>query len=90
MEVPRGGETTYHGPGQIIAYPIVHLRQLRLGPRVYVEALEDAMIATAKDYGVKSKVRRLLYRLFLFVGLNCLFHVNKQQIFWGFRSTLKD
>ncbi len=56
MHVPRGGETTYHGPGQLIAYPIVNLRQLKLGARAYVEALEDIMIATAGVYGVSARV----------------------------------
>ena len=54
---PRGGETTYHGPGQLILYPIVNLRELRLGPRKYVETLEDIMIDTAARFGVKARVR---------------------------------
>ena len=57
VPVPRGGETTYHGPGQLIAYPILNLRQLRMGARAYVEALEDIMIATAGRYGVSARVR---------------------------------
>lgn len=57
VSVPRGGETTYHGPGQIVAYPIVHLRQLGLGARAYVESLEDSMIDTAASYGLSCKGR---------------------------------
>ena len=57
VTVPRGGETTYHGPGQIVAYPIVQLRQLGLGARAYVESLEDAMIDTAALYGLECKGR---------------------------------
>lgn len=57
VTVPRGGETTYHGPGQIVAYPIVQLRRLGLGARAYVESLEDAMIDTAAVYGLKCKGR---------------------------------
>jgi len=57
VRVPRGGETTYHGPGQIIAYPILNLRQLGLGARAYVESLEDSMIDTAKSYGLSCKGR---------------------------------
>jgi len=56
VHVPRGGETTYHGPGQVIAYPIVSLRQLRMGARAYVEALEDIMIATSDYYNVAAHV----------------------------------
>lgn len=57
VHVPRGGETTYHGPGQIIAYPIVNLRSLGLGARAYVESLEDAMIDTVGSYGLSCKGR---------------------------------
>ncbi len=61
---PRGGETTYHGPGQLILYPIVNLRELRLGPRKYVETLEDIMIETAANYGIKARVgqRKLIVK----------------------------
>lgn len=57
VRVPRGGQTTYHGPGQLVAYPIVNLRQLRLGVRSYVEALEDCMIAVAGRHGIKAQGR---------------------------------
>ena len=57
VRVPRGGETTYHGPGQLVVYPIVNLRRLRLGARAFVESLEDAMIATAAEYGVTARGR---------------------------------
>lgn len=60
---PRGGETTYHGPGQLVAYPIVNLRSLHLGPRVYVETLEDIMIATARRYGIEAKVGNEIFLL---------------------------
>jgi len=53
----RGGETTYHGPGQVVMYPIIRLKQFRLGARAYVEALEDAMIDTGAEYGLECKVR---------------------------------
>eukprot|EP00882_Tetradesmus_deserticola_P002844 GHRQ01003023.1.p1 GENE.GHRQ01003023.1~~GHRQ01003023.1.p1 ORF type:complete len:266 (+),score=50.52 GHRQ01003023.1:845-1642(+) len=53
--VPRGGETTYHGPGQLVAYPIVNLRQLGLGARAFVERLEDAMVQTAGCFGIQAR-----------------------------------
>lgn len=55
--VPRGGETTYHGPGQLVAYPILGLRGLGLGARAYVEALEDAVVSAAGAYGVSARGR---------------------------------
>ena len=57
VRVPRGGETTYHGPGQLVVYPIVNLRRLRMGARAFVESLEDAMIDTAAEYGVSTRGR---------------------------------
>ncbi|CAL5223299.1 g5790 [Coccomyxa viridis] len=55
--VPRGGETTFHGPGQLVCYPIVNLRRLKLGARAYVEGLEDTVIATLGQYGVEARGR---------------------------------
>lgn len=54
--IPRGGQTTFHGPGQLVAYPLLALRSTGLGARAYVEALEDAMVATAGSLGVSAKV----------------------------------
>ena len=56
-EVPRGGETTYHGPGQLVVYPILSLRGLGLGARAYVEGLEDVMVKTVGQYGISARVR---------------------------------
>lgn len=54
---PRGGQATWHGPGQVVVYPIVRLRAFGLGPRAYVEALEDAAIAVAGAAGVPARGR---------------------------------
>lgn len=48
----RGGDITYHGPGQIVIYPIVHLREARLSVKTYVDMLEEVMISSAADSGV--------------------------------------
>jgi lipoate-protein ligase B len=53
VTVPRGGETTYHGPGQLVAYPILNLRQPGLGARAFVEGLEDAMVQTVGCFGIQ-------------------------------------
>ncbi len=55
--IPRGGETTFHGPGQLVLYPIINLRRLRRGARRYVEGLEDIMIRTCGAYGICARVR---------------------------------
>ena len=54
IRVERGGEVTYHGPGQLVAYPIVRLAQRHLLLRPFVRALEAAMIETAARYGVTA------------------------------------
>lgn len=50
----RGGDITYHGPGQIVGYPIVDLEFLGIGLKQYVALLEDAIIALLKDYGIAA------------------------------------
>lgn len=48
----RGGQTTFHGPGQLVAYPILDLKQHDLNPRAYVCLLEQTVINTCASYGV--------------------------------------
>ncbi|PGH00434.1 lipoyl(octanoyl) transferase [Helicocarpus griseus UAMH5409] len=50
----RGGQTTYHGPGQLVAYTILDLRRLRLGPRQHIRLLERSVLDVLEDYGVKG------------------------------------
>lgn len=50
----RGGDITYHGPGQIVGYPILDLEQFDLGVRRYIELLEEAVIMLLKDHGIGS------------------------------------
>jgi lipoyl(octanoyl) transferase len=52
VRVERGGEVTYHGPGQLVAYPIVKLADRGVLLRPFVRALEDAMARTTAAYGV--------------------------------------
>ncbi len=51
-ETDRGGDVTYHGPGQAVAYPIVDLQRLGLGIHGYIRALEDAAIRTCAAWGI--------------------------------------
>ena len=57
IRVERGGEVTYHGPGQLVAYPIVRLADAGLLLRPFVRALELAMADTAIGYGVAAERR---------------------------------
>ena len=54
VHVERGGDITYHGPGQIVGYPIITLRGSPLSVIDYVTALEEIMIRTAADFGVAA------------------------------------
>ena len=55
IHVERGGDITYHGPGQLVTYPIIDLRESGLGVLDFVTALEEIMIRTAKDWGVAAE-----------------------------------
>lgn len=50
----RGGEATYHGPGQLVGYPILDLHKLDIGPLKYVRSLEEVIIRTLADFGIKT------------------------------------
>jgi Lipoate-protein ligase B len=52
----RGGQTTYHGPGQMVAYTILDLKRLGLTPRCHIRVLENSVIDLLKRYGVKGFV----------------------------------
>lgn len=54
VEAMRGGQTTFHGPGQLVAYPIIDLRTHKLTPRTYVCLLEKSLIATCAKYDIKA------------------------------------
>ena len=54
FHIDRGGDITFHGPGQLVCYPILDLEQLGIGLREYIEALEEAVIRTVAEYGIAA------------------------------------
>ena len=55
VQSDRGGDITFHGPGQLIAYPIIDLREAQLGVVTYVRNLEEVIVRTLADYGIAGQ-----------------------------------
>lgn len=86
IHVERGGDITYHGPGQIVGYPIIDMRRAKLGVSNYVEKLEEVMMRTTTHWGVTG--RRDSRNRGLWVGDNKIgsigIHVRRGITFHGF------
>lgn len=54
VETDRGGEVTYHGPGQLVMYPVISIRAAELGPVSYVRILEQVVIDTLRHYRING------------------------------------
>jgi lipoyl(octanoyl) transferase len=52
VEIERGGDITYHGPGQIVVYPLIDMAKRNIGVKQYVWLLEEAVIRTIAEYGI--------------------------------------
>lgn len=55
FHIERGGDVTYHGPGQLVAYPIIDLERHHLGVKDYVNLLEETVIQTIAEFGVNGE-----------------------------------
>jgi len=58
VQIDRGGQVTYHGPGQLVVYPLIDLRRAKLGVRDIVTALEKCVIQLAAEFGVSAEARK--------------------------------
>lgn len=54
FRIDRGGDITFHGPGQLVGYPILDLERENMGLKDYIRAVEEAVILTVADYGIKA------------------------------------
>jgi lipoyl(octanoyl) transferase len=58
VQTDRGGQVTFHGPGQLVCYALIELRRRGLNIRSLVQALESAVIDTAREHGVEAYAKR--------------------------------
>ena len=58
VQIDRGGQVTYHGPGQLVVYPLLDLDRTRLGVRALVEGIERGIVATVAQWGIEACGRR--------------------------------
>lgn len=57
INIDRGGQVTYHGPGQLVVYPLIDLRRRKLGVRDLVSGLEQAVVSTLAEFSVRAQSR---------------------------------
>ncbi len=57
VQIDRGGQVTYHGPGQLMVYPLIDIKRANIGVRTLVTALEQSVVDLAADYGVEAAAR---------------------------------
>jgi len=58
FQTDRGGDVTYHGPGQLVGYPIINLKRMGLGVRSYVSNIEQLLIDVLCDYGINASIKQ--------------------------------
>jgi lipoyl(octanoyl) transferase len=58
VDIDRGGQVTYHGPGQLVVYPLLDIARLGIGVRALVAGLERAIVATVAQWGIEAHGRR--------------------------------
>lgn len=78
-EIERGGDITYHGPGQLVGYPIMNIKQGLAGIRPYIEYLETLIIRTLHDFGIAGMLRDKMIGVWTDSGKICSIGVAVKQ-----------
>ncbi len=69
--IERGGDVTYHGPGQLVGYPIFDIKEGLIGIRAFIERIEDAIIATLAQFNIKSEKKEKMIGVWTEAGKIC-------------------
>lgn len=69
--IERGGDVTYHGPGQIVGYPIFNIRDGLIGIKSFIKRIEDIIIATLKDFNIKGEKKEKMIGVWTESGKIC-------------------
>ncbi len=70
-QIERGGDVTYHGPGQVVGYPIINIKEGLIGIRPFIERLENVIIATLVEFGIKGEKKEKMIGVWTETGKIC-------------------
>lgn len=79
FNIERGGDVTYHGPGQLVGYPIFNIRRGLAGIKPFIARIEDAIVSTLKDFGVTAYRREKMIGVWTDAGKICSIGVAVQR-----------
>jgi lipoyl(octanoyl) transferase len=69
--IERGGDVTYHGPGQLVGYPIFNIKKGLIGIKPFIEKIEDVIIATLKEFSITGKKKEKMIGVWIETGKIC-------------------
>ncbi|UCG92314.1 MAG: lipoyl(octanoyl) transferase LipB [candidate division WOR-3 bacterium] len=70
-EIERGGDVTYHGPGQLVGYLLFNIKQGFIGIKPFIEKIEDVIIATLAEFGIRAEKKEKMIGVWLKGGKIC-------------------
>lgn len=65
IETDRGGEITFHGPGQLVIYPLINIKRIQIFPKEYINLLENILRNTFKYFGIKAILIENIHGIFI-------------------------